>query len=224
TGRSGNRGLCAHPCRWRYAVLEQMRPGQYMPVAEDEHGTYLFSAADLCMIDYLPELIASGVSSLKIEGRMKGIHYLATVVNVYRQAIDAWYASPDTYAVKPEWVRALSGINSRGFSTGFYFGEPGALLPGYRPDAHGSDQRFLGKIVGPAPEGNGAHIVDVRNTFEADETVEILRRHERPKKDTVLAIQDAYGLPTGTAKPGEQVVVAFKHAYDAHDMIRRRQA
>ncbi len=219
TGRSGNRGMCAHPCRWRYAVVEETRPGQYMPVAEDDRGTYIFSPRDLCMIESLPDLIKSGVASLKIEGRMKGIHYLASVVNVYRQAIDTCYDDPQSYRVKEEWVQALSGVNSRGFSTGFFFGDPNRVLPGYTRDARFREHLFLGKIIKPSGD---RYLVDVRNKFETSDAVDILRRNETPSQDIILEIKDPYGLPITTAKPGDRVTVALKHRYGKNDVIRKR--
>ena len=150
-GRDGNRGMCAHPCRWRYAVVEEMRPDQYMPLAEDDRGSYIFSSTDLCMIDHIPELIRSGIHSLKIEGRMKGIHYLATAVSVYRKAIDTYYENPEAYTVRDQWIKALSGTNNRGYSTGFYYGNPNKILPDYTNDVSMMAHLFLGKII----EANG---------------------------------------------------------------------
>src|SRR5210317_748326 len=122
--RHSNRGMCAHPCRWKYALVEELRDGEYMPIAEDDRGTYIFNSKDLCMIEHIPAMIDSGVSALKIEGRMKGINYLATVVKVYREAIDQYYQDPMGYAVQPAWLVELTRIDHRGFCSGFYFDDP----------------------------------------------------------------------------------------------------
>ncbi|MBW2201393.1 MAG: U32 family peptidase, partial [Deltaproteobacteria bacterium] len=129
--RDSNRGMCAHPCRWRYAVVEELRPGQYLPLTEDDRGSYIFSSKDLCMIGHIPDMIRAGICALKIEGRMKGIHYLAAVVKAYREAIDAYYNHSEAYVVTEEWTKELSSINHRGYCTGFYFGNPDQVLPNY---------------------------------------------------------------------------------------------
>lgn len=110
TGRDANRGSCAQPCRWNYALVEEKRPGQYFPVLEDERGTYIFNSKDMCLLPYLPDVIASGVDSLKIEGRMKSVHYAASVVKAYREAIDSYFAAPEQFEVKKEWVDRKSVV------------------------------------------------------------------------------------------------------------------
>ena len=124
--RHSNRGMCTHPCRWKYAIVEETRAGQYMPIAEDDRGTYIFNSKDLCTIEHIPAMINSGVSALKIEGRMKGINYLASVVKVYREAIDRYVQDPAEYSISPEWLIELAKINHRGYCTGFYFDDPRA--------------------------------------------------------------------------------------------------
>lgn len=131
--RDSNRGLCAHPCRWQYYLVEEQRPGQYHPVLEDERGTYFFNSRDLCMLPHLAKMVRSGLTSLKIEGRMKTVHYLATVLRVYREALDACLAAPDSYTVKQSWLDELATVNTRGYTTGFYLGDNDAeaLAPDY---------------------------------------------------------------------------------------------
>jgi putative protease len=119
-GRDSNRGQCAHPCRWKYYLMEEKRPGEYMPVYENERGTFIYNSKDLCMIGHLPEIIDSGVLSLKIEGRMKSSYYVATVVKAYREAIDAYYEDPKGFKFNPEWLRELSKASHREYTTGFY--------------------------------------------------------------------------------------------------------
>ncbi|MBW2366874.1 MAG: U32 family peptidase, partial [Deltaproteobacteria bacterium] len=129
TQRDSNRGMCSHPCRWQYAVVEQRRPEKYFPVAEDTHGTYVFNSQDLCMLSHIPEMVAAGIDSLKIEGRMKSVHYVAATVKTYREAIDAFYDNPQTYQVDKRWVAELSGISHRLYCTGFYFEDPEQISP-----------------------------------------------------------------------------------------------
>ena len=125
TGRDANRGACTHPCRWKYAVVEESRPGEYLPVYENERGTYIFNSRDLCMIEYIPELVAAGIDSLKIEGRMKTALYVACVARTYRKAIDDHFESEEKYRGNLDWYRAeIAKCTYRQFTTGFYFGKP----------------------------------------------------------------------------------------------------
>jgi putative protease len=148
--RESNRGMCCQPCRFHYTLMEQSRPGQYFPIAEDPRGAYVFNSRDLCMIEHLPALIDAGIRSLKIEGRMKSIHYLAGVVKVYREAIDAWYRDPVAYQVQQRWLTELSAISHRGYCTGFYFNDPDqtaanlddVIYPGYT---------FVAKVLTDGP-------------------------------------------------------------------------
>ena len=125
TGRDANQGACTHPCRWKYAVVEETRPGEYLPVYENERGTYLFNSKDLCMIEYIPELVEAGIDSLKIEGRMKTALYVAAVARTYRKAIDDYFCSEELYRTRMDWYRAeIAKCTYRQFTTGFYFGKP----------------------------------------------------------------------------------------------------
>ena len=141
--RDSNRGMCAQSCRWKYAVVEELRPGQYMPIAEDDRGSYMFSSKDLCMIGHIPEIIESGIVSLKIEGRMRGINYLASAVKVYREAIDAYYENPEDYMTQKDWLYELETVSNRSYSTGFYFDDPHQISPAYE-NLRNSGQNFMG--------------------------------------------------------------------------------
>ena len=163
--RDGNRGVCCQPCRFEYAVVEALRPGAYYPVIEDERGTYIFNSKDLCMIAHLPQMLSAGITALKIEGRMKGIHYLATVVKAYRAAIDAYLDSPAAYEVRPEWMESLAKISNRGYCTGFFLGEPDQLLPNYA-GSRMEDQNFIAKAIDKIDPSLTQ--VDVRNKFFKD--------------------------------------------------------
>ena len=217
--RDSNQGMCAHPCRWRYSVLEEKRPGHYMPIMEDDQGAYIFSSRDLCMIEHIPEMVNANICSFKIEGRMKGIHYLATVVKTYREAIDAYYTDPKTYDVKEEWRRELSLINHRGYSTGFYFGDPNETLANFKK-SHSFDQHlFIGKVL--EQKENQCHLVEVRNKMLTGDHLHVLSPDKPLLTDTILKIKSTAGDPIDVAQPGQQVLIQFKNDYVKNDIIRK---
>lgn len=218
--RDGNRGMCSHPCRWKYAVVEEMRPGEYMPLAEDRRGSYVFNSKDLCMIEHIPELIRSGIHALKIEGRMKGVNYLASTVRVYREAIDQYYDDPQGYRVRPEWIEELSRINHRGYSTGFYFGEPEQTSPDYEKAESFSEYRFVGKVV---DTGHIPYVtVEVRNKLFKDDPVEIIPQKGPVRTDAVRDITDLDGKAIDFAQPGMIVRIRFGSESRSNDLIRRK--
>lgn len=219
TGRDGNRGRCSHPCRWKYAVMEETRPGQYFPIEEDARGTYLLSSRDLCMIEHLPGLVGAGVDSLKIEGRMKGIHYVATVVKAYREAIDRYYEDPDAYRVEEAWLRELNAISHRPYGTGFYFGHPKPPSPGEDPSTDETLQRLIGKVLSNA--GSSRIRVDVRNKFFKGEDIEILPRTGQPRPDRILEILGEDGRLIPFAQPNTQVRVTLRGMCGKNDLVRR---
>jgi putative protease len=217
--RDANRGRCAHPCRWQYSVVEAQRPGQYMPVQEDARGTYIFNSNDLCMIAHIPEVIRAGITSLKIEGRMKGIHYLASTVKVYREAIDAWYADPKGYQTNPDWLTELGRINNRGYCTGFYFDDPEQVAPNlanHKPDPGG---RFVGKVL-DVP-GSGPPLVEVRNKIQTGDRVEILPASGKTRTCVIEKIVAESGQTTEVAQPGNIVTLFVSVPCSKMDLIRR---
>ena len=156
TGRDANRGACTHPCRWKYAVAEESRPGEYFPIEENERGTYIFNSRDLCMIGHLPELAKAGVDSLKIEGRMKTALYVASITRAYRRAIDDYLESDEKYKAGMDWyMREIRKCTYRDFTTGFYFGRPDTLSMVYTDNTYASDAVFLGIIEDAQPAGMG---------------------------------------------------------------------
>ncbi len=174
TGRDSNRGLCAHPCRWKYYLVEEKRPGEYLPVYENERGTFIFNSKDLCMIEHIPDLVASGVTSLKIEGRMKSSYYVATVIKAYRQAIDAYYADPEGYSFNPVWLEEVSKASHREFTTGFYFGKPQNSGQVYNTSSYIRDYDFVGMVTA-FDKRTGIATVEQRNRMFKGETVEVVR-------------------------------------------------
>lgn len=215
--RESNRGLCCQPCRFHYTVMEETRPGQYFPIAEDARGAYLFNSRDLCMIEHLPAMIEAGIRSLKIEGRMKSIHYLAGVLKVYREAIDAWYADPDTYQPQPRWLKELAAISHRGYCTGFYFDDPlqtaanldNLVHPGYR---------FVAKVIGRTADG-GARVL-VKNKILRGERVDILTPHGPVRTDRIEEIVDEYAMSQPQAQPGATVTLHLTTPPEILDLIR----
>lgn len=176
TGRDANRGSCAQPCRWNYALVEEKRPGQYFPVLEDERGTYIFNSKDMCLLPYLPDVIASGVDSLKIEGRMKSVHYAASVVKAYREAIDSYFAAPEQFEVKKEWVEELDKVSHRAYTTGFYYGRPTEKDQIYGTSSYTQTSDFVGLVL-DYDEKTGFATVEQRNNMKVGQEIEIFQPH-----------------------------------------------
>ena len=219
TGRESNRGMCTHPCRWNYAVVEETRPGEYYPIAEDDRGSYIFNSRDLCMINHIPDLIEAGVSALKIEGRMKGINYVAAAVKVYREAMDLYYDKPEAYAVEDYWIHELSNISSRGLSTGFYFGDPDQVLPNFENQTQKRQYRLAAKVLetDDAPRTR----VEVRNKVFKGDQVNILGASGPPRPDVIKEIIDGNGRSVSYAQPGSMVDMTFDTHCSPLDLIRR---
>ena len=173
TGRDANHGACAQSCRWKYALMEEKRPGQYFPVEEDERGTYVMNSKDLCLIDHIPDLIEAGICSLKIEGRMKSIHYVATVVSVYRKAIDAYCNDPKKYQVTDEWRQELEKVSHRPYTKGFAFGKPGSDGQVYTTSSYEQTHDFVGIVLAYDADAKRAYI-EQRNNVKNGEVLELL--------------------------------------------------
>ena len=196
TGRDANRGDCAQPCRWKYHLVEEKRPGQYFPVEEDERGTYFMSSRDLCLIEHLPQLINAGVSSLKVEGRMKSVHYVATVIKCYRQAIDQYFADPANYTLNEQWLDEISKVSHRDYTTGFFFGRPGQQAQSDKSSQYRRDYRFVG-VVKKYDANTQMAEVEQRNNFAVGDTIEIAQ----PKGENfVFTVSEIYNLE-GQAQP-----------------------
>jgi putative protease len=171
TGRDANKGMCAHPCRYKYVLEEEKRPGEYFPIEEDDRGSYIMNSKDLCMIEHIPELVKAGISSAKIEGRNKSMYYVATVIHGYRQAIDAYYADPEHYTFDPEWLAELGKASHRDFSTGFYFGRKG-VGETYDSSSYIRTYDFTG-IVRSYDEKTGMAVIEQRNKMDLGDEIEI---------------------------------------------------
>lgn len=222
SGRESNRGLCSHPCRWQYSLVEELRPGEYLPIAEDERGSYILNSHDLCMIEHVPEMICAGIRSLKIEGRMKGINYLASTVKAYRETIDSYYENPEDYSVNPDWIKELSSINNRGYCTGFYFDKPDHASYDYFDTKKNTKRLFVSKVI--EPKENNYVLVEVRNKIFTGDLIEILTKKGPVKDDKINAIIDDNGISIPYAQPGSQVTLILNHTCTKNELIRKKQS
>ena len=190
TGRSANRGACTHPCRWNYAVVEEKRPGEVFPVEENERGTYIFNSKDLCMIEHIPELIACGIDSFKVEGRMKTQLYVASVARVYRKAIDDCLKDPVLYEQNlPLYREEIRKCTYREYTTGFYFGKPDEAAQIYDSNTYVKNYTFLGSVSEVLPDGSFR--IEQKNKFSAGDEIEILKPDCSTVYAKVLKIRDA---------------------------------
>jgi len=219
SGRDSNRGLCSHPCRWKYSVVEELRPNAYHPVEEDKRGTYIFNSKDLCMIEHIPELINAKITSLKIEGRMKGINYLASVVKTYRNAIDAYIENPETYMINPDWQAELYQVFHREYCTGFYFNEPDEQLPNYENIHKGKIHSFIGKII--SCTGNQNYQVGIRNKLCVDDIIEVISPKGRPKESKIIELLDISGNHIESANPNTIVSLGLEVECQINDIVRK---
>ena len=220
TGRDANQGACTHPCRWKYAVVEETRPGEYMPVYENDRGTFIFNSKDLCMIGHVPEMIEAGIDSFKIEGRMKTALYVATVARTYRRAIDDYLKSPEEYRKNLEWYREEIGkCTYREFTTGFYFGKPDADTQIYDASTYVKNYTYLGTVE--AVDGRGFVKIEQKNKFTAGQVLEVMKPDGRNVPARVEAIYDEEGVSVDSAPHPKQILyVDLGGAADVHDILR----
>lgn len=223
TGRDANQGACTHPCRWKYAVVEETRPGEYMPVYENERGTYIFNSKDLCMIEYIPEILEAGIDSLKIEGRMKTALYVATVARTYRKAIDDYQKDPALYRKNMPWyLDQISNCTYRQFTTGFFFGKPGDASQIYDSNTYVKEYTYLG-IVGERNE-EGLYRIEQRNKFSVGETIEVMKPDGENLSVTVRRIVNEDGMEQESAPHPKQVLyLDVGTEMDRYDILRRQE-
>lgn len=220
TGRDANQGACTHPCRWKYAVVEEKRPGEYLPVYENERGTYIFNSKDLCMIEYIPEIVAAGIDSLKIEGRMKTALYVATVARTYRKAIDDFFESEEKYRANMDWYKSeISKCTYRQFTTGFYFGKPDENTQIYDNNTYVNEYIYLGIIESVDDKGR-ARIMQ-RNKFSVGDTIEIMKPNGENVAVTVKAMYDEEGNPVDSCPHSKQIIdLELSVVPDVYDLLR----
>lgn len=219
TGRDANQGACTHPCRWKYAVVEETRPGEYMPVYENERGTYIFNSKDLCMIEHIPDLIDAGIDSLKIEGRMKTALYVATVARTYRKAIDDYYESPEKFEANLPWYKEEIGkCTYRDFTTGFFYGKPTEDAQIYDNNTYIRNYTYLGTVLEVT---DGVARFEQKNKFLTGDTIEIMKPDGKNVKTTVLEIRDSEGNIQESAPHASQMLfVKFSELPEKYDILR----
>ena len=216
--RPANKGECAHPCRWGYALVEETRPGRYFPIEENGGGTFIFNSKDLCLLPYLPELIGSGVDSLKIEGRMKGSYYVASVVRVYREALDRYCADPAGYSCDPLWLEELQKVSHRGYTSGFLFGAPGERDQEYHSRYLRSHQ-FVAMVEELLPDGRA--LIGIRNRLTTGEELELIGPAMKTERFTLSEMRDSDNDPVDAANPNQRVTVRFPFPVERFDLLRR---
>lgn len=227
TGRDGNRGACTQACRWEYNMYklgEQKRPGEYFDLEEDEHGTYVMNSKDLCLIEYLPELMKAGVCSLKIEGRMKSVHYVATVVSVYRKAIDRCWEDMDNYKVPEEWITELNKVSHRQYTTGFAISKPDRDAQVYTSSKYEQTHDFVGIVTGYDEEKKRVYF-EQRNNVKAGEPLELLMPDGELLPFVLTEMQDEEGTPIDCAPHAQQKFsAASAEALLTNSLLRRKVA
>lgn len=223
TGRDSNMGACAHPCRWNYKLVEETRPNEYMDVFENERGTFIFNSKDLCTIEHIPELVKSGISSLKIEGRVKTSYYVATVVGAYRREIDRYFEDPEGYRFNPAEYEELCKVSHRPYTTGFYFGKPDENSQVYTSSSYIRDYDLIG-IVQSYDENTGVATVSQRNRFFRGDEIEIIQPQKPFFMQTVDSMQDESGNEIEVANHAEQIVkIHVKQPVAAGAMLRKKK-
>lgn len=223
TGRDANQGACTHPCRWKYAVVEEKRPGEYLPVYENERGTYIFNSKDLCMIEHIPELVDAGINSFKIEGRMKTALYVATVARTYRKAIDDFFESPEHYQNNMDWYKEeISKCTYRQFTTGFFFGKPTEETQIYDSNTYMKEYTYLGIIEDVDDKGRGR--IEQKNKFSVGETIEIMKPNGENIFTEVKSLCTEDGVEVSSAPHPQQILyVTLSRNPEAYDILRRKE-
>ena len=222
TGRDANRGACTHPCRWKYAVVEETRPGEYMPVYENERGTYIFNSKDLCMIEHIPELVQAGIDSFKIEGRMKTALYVATVARTYRRAIDDYFISQELYEKNMPWyLEQIVGCTYRQFTTGFFFGKPDEHTQIYDNNTYVKEYTYLGIVGEHCDKG---YRMEQRNKFSVGEEIEVMKPDGENLLAVVQSIRDEDGNEMESAPHPKQVLyIDLGKPLTRFDVLRRQE-
>ena len=220
-GRDANQGACTHPCRWKYSVVEEKRPGEYMPVFENERGTFIFNSKDLCMVEHMEDILTSGIDSLKIEGRMKTALYVATVARTYRKAIDDCMESPEKYHANMPWYQEqISNCTYRQFTTGFFYGKPDENTQIYDSNTYVREYTYLG--FAEEIDERGLARLTQRNKFSVGETIEIMKPDGRNIPVTVEAIYNEEGESMESAPHAQQrIYVKLNETPEVFDILRR---
>ena len=222
TGRDANQGACTHPCRWKYAIMEETRPGEYLPVYENERGTYIFNSKDLCMIEHIPEMVEAGIDSFKIEGRMKTALYVAVVTRTYRQAIDDYFTDPALYASRMDYYKdEIAKCTYRQFTTGFFFGKPDHDTQIYDSNTYVKAYTYLG-LIGEN-RGDGYYALEQRNKFSVGEEIEVMKPDGQDVTVVVRGMTDEDGQPMESCPhPKQKIYVDLGIELSPFDLLRRK--
>ena len=222
TGRDANQGACTHPCRWKYAIMEETRPGEYLPVYENERGTYIFNSKDLCMIEHIPELIEAGIDSFKIEGRMKTALYVAVVTRTYRQAIDDYMTDEALYRSRMNYYKEeIAKCTYRQFTTGFFFGKPDETTQIYDSNTYVKAYTYLG-LIGES-RNDGFYSLEQRNKFSVGEKIEVMKPDGQDVEVTVRAMTDVEGQSMESCPhPKQKLYVDLGIELSPFDLLRRQ--
>ena len=221
TGRDANLGACTHPCRWKYYIMEEKRPGEYLPVEENERGTYIFNSKDLCMIEHIPELVKAGIDSFKIEGRMKTALYVAVVSRTYRMALDDYFEDPEKYEKNiPYYKEEIAKCTYRQFTTGFFFGPTSHESQIYDHNTYVKGYVYLGMISRKDSDGSG--VFEQKNKFSVGDEVEIMKPSGENIRTRVLALRDEDGNEMENCPhPGQSITICTECALEPFDIIRK---
>ena len=221
-GRDANQGACTHPCRWKYSVVEEKRPGEYMPVFENERGTFIFNSKDLCMVEHMEDILTSGIDSLKIEGRMKTALYVATVARTYRMAIDDYFENPKKYEENiPKYKTLISQCTYRQYTTGFFFGKPDETTQIYDCNVYERDYVYLG--ISGEPLEDGSFVIEQKNKFCVGDKIEIMKADGRDIEANVISITDQDGVAMESCPHPKQIItIKLDQVPEAGDILRMK--
>ena len=221
TGRDSNRGSCAQSCRWKYALVEETRPGKYFPIEEDERGTYIMNSKDMCLLPHIADVIESGVESLKIEGRMKSVHYAASVVRAYRLAIDAYFEDPAHFKVQQEWLDELEKVSHRPYTTGFYYHQPTADDQLYGTSSYQQTSEFIG-LVRDYDTTTQYATVEQRNNMKIGQEIEVFQPNAPLYRQVLSDMLDEEGNPIAVAPHAQQIVkIRMDKPVEPYTILRR---
>lgn len=221
TGRDSNRGTCAQSCRWKYNLVEENRPNEYFPIEEDEGGTYIMNSKDLCLLPYLPQIISCGIESLKIEGRMKSVHYAASVVKAYRMAIDSYCADPENYRVQQSWIDELDKVSHRAYTTGFFLHKTSGEDQIYGSSSYTQTSDFVG-LVREYDVASGFAVVEQRNNMKQGQEIEIFQPNLPGFRQVIQEMYDAEGNAISVAPHPQQIIrMKMEQAVEPFTILRR---
>ena len=221
TGRDANRGACAQSCRWKYNLVEENRPGEYFNIEEDERGTYIMNSRDMCLMPHLPEIIETGIDSLKIEGRMKSVHYAASVVKAYRMAIDSYFEDPENFSIKQEWVEELDKVSHRAYTTGFFLHKTTSEDQIYSSSSYTQTSDFVG-LVKEYDAETGFAVVEQRNNMKIGQEIEVFQPNLPTYRQVISEMYNDKGEAIDVAPHAQQIIkIKMVQPVEPYTILRR---